>query len=146
VADDGVGHRGLTELFNAERAPDSDADGLLDAWELTYFGRLDAPDGDPQADPDHDGMNNLQEYSAGTNPLDASNVLEITSIRRDGVAIRISFQAVAGKKYRLERAPQITGSAWAVALDNISGPTGVIEVSDPVAGSATGFYRIRLVP
>lgn len=47
-------------------ALDLDNDGLLDSWELEYFGTLvHGPDGDP----DFDGLTNAQELAQGTNPL-----------------------------------------------------------------------------
>lgn len=45
---------------------DSDHDGLGDDWEMQYFGNLDQGAGD---DADHDGLTNIQEFRAGTNPL-----------------------------------------------------------------------------
>jgi hypothetical protein len=49
---------------------DSDGDGLPDAWEDTYsLDRLDAADAN--LDPDQDGLTNLEEYLAGTNPRQA---------------------------------------------------------------------------
>ncbi len=45
---------------------DEDGDGLLDAWEIQYFGNIAAHDG--SADPDGDGLNNLAEQELGTNP------------------------------------------------------------------------------
>ena len=47
--------------------PDTDADGMPDRWELLYFGSGTA--GDPSADPDGDGRNNLAESQDRTNPL-----------------------------------------------------------------------------
>ncbi len=44
---------------------DSDADGLPDAWEFLFFGGL-AQDG--AGDPDADGLDNLAELGAGSNP------------------------------------------------------------------------------
>ena len=44
---------------------DTDADMLPDAWELLNFGGLTA---DPDADPDSDGLNNLEEYLALADP------------------------------------------------------------------------------
>ena len=42
-----------------------DGDNLPDDWELVYFGDLDEVD---DGDPDYDGLVNLQEYLAGTDP------------------------------------------------------------------------------
>ena len=50
--------------------PDADKNGMPDAWELAYFGHTGV---DPNADPDHDGLSNLQEYQAGTNPWKADS-------------------------------------------------------------------------
>jgi uncharacterized repeat protein (TIGR02543 family) len=52
--------------LTANFAPDSDADGLPDAWEQLYFGNLTAQDG--TGNPDGDGASNLAEFQAGTNP------------------------------------------------------------------------------
>jgi len=45
--------------------PDSDGDGLDDAWELAYFGDLSQ---DESSDPDVDGCDNACEETAGTDP------------------------------------------------------------------------------
>lgn len=47
---------------------DTDADGLVDAWERVYFDNITAQSGAGMG-PDLDGATNLQEQSAGTNPL-----------------------------------------------------------------------------
>ncbi|MEX1116913.1 MAG: hypothetical protein WEB53_16820 [Akkermansiaceae bacterium] len=43
-------------------------DGLSDSWQVGYFGEEDE-DAAPSSDPDADGLNNLQEYAFGMNPL-----------------------------------------------------------------------------
>jgi hypothetical protein len=42
---------------------------LPDSWMIRYFGAVGQ---DPNADPDHDGMSNLQEYLLGTDPTVAN--------------------------------------------------------------------------
>ncbi len=54
---------------------DLDGDSLPDVWELQHFG---ATDQSPTGDGDHDGMSNVQEYEAGTDPSAADS-------DRDGV-------------------------------------------------------------
>jgi GH25 family lysozyme M1 (1,4-beta-N-acetylmuramidase) len=46
---------------------DSDSDGMPDAWERLWFGGLGEP---ANGDYDLDGVSNLAEYLAGTNPTD----------------------------------------------------------------------------
>jgi hypothetical protein len=47
---------------------DADGNGLPDTWEMLYFGHTGV---NPNADPDGDGLSNLQEYKNHTNPLKA---------------------------------------------------------------------------
>jgi hypothetical protein len=55
---------------------DSDGNGLDDAWEMLYFGQLG---NNPSADPDNDGLTNLQEYQLGTDPKKATYTITATS-------------------------------------------------------------------
>ena len=53
---------------------DSDNDGIPDAWMVKYFGHPTGQASDKSLatdDPDSDGLTNLQEYKAGTNPTKA---------------------------------------------------------------------------
>ena len=45
---------------------DTDGNGLRDSWELEHFGALGQ---DPAADPDGDGLSNLDELAFGLNPV-----------------------------------------------------------------------------
>ena len=53
---------------SAPADPDSDGDGLDDAWERQYFGDLSQSGA---GDYDRDGLSNLKEYELGTNPANA---------------------------------------------------------------------------
>ncbi|MEK6835129.1 MAG: myxococcus cysteine-rich repeat containing protein, partial [Nanoarchaeota archaeon] len=50
---------------------DTDNDGLLDSWELKYFGNLLQSASD---DFDKDGFTNIEEYSKDTSPTDSSSI------------------------------------------------------------------------
>ncbi|HWX20795.1 MAG TPA: LamG-like jellyroll fold domain-containing protein [Candidatus Binatia bacterium] len=61
----GVDPWALSGSYSDLCAGDSDGNGLPDAWEFRYFNRIGI---DPNADPDGDGLSNMQEYQAGTDP------------------------------------------------------------------------------
>jgi hypothetical protein len=59
---------------------DSDNDGVPDSWMSQYFGHAAGQAGDysrAQDDADGDGMTNLQEFLAGTDPLDPQSCLRL---------------------------------------------------------------------
>jgi hypothetical protein len=60
----------------------SDSDGIPDWWRLCYFGHARGSAADISCandDDDGDGMSNLRDYLAGTDPLDANSVFRITT-------------------------------------------------------------------
>jgi hypothetical protein len=62
------------------------------------------------ADPDHDGMNNWQEWRCGTSPTDASSALRLLSAQRTGTNVTVTWQSVAGVNYFLERSMNLGAS------------------------------------
>ena len=60
-----------TNPNSATSWPDTDGDGLKDAWEVTNFGNITAQGA--AGDFDGDLATNLQEFLAETSPIDASN-------------------------------------------------------------------------
>ena len=66
---------------------DADKDGLPDRWMTNYFGHtngLAADKSRAQDDADADGLTNLEEYQAGTNPTNALSVLRLVGVGRRG--------------------------------------------------------------
>ena len=70
---------------------DSDSDGMPDTWEKHYgFDPFDPSDA--ALDADHDGVTNLEEYRAGSNPLaKESNTSGVLQILRDNGALVLGF-------------------------------------------------------
>ncbi len=141
-ADDGLGHTNSTSAFAVEDPADLNANGLPDSWERRHFGALNTPAGAPAADPDGDGVNNLEEYRAGTTPCDAASVLRFTSTPVYGGRFHLRFTAVSGKTYCVERAGSLLNPVWQTVADNILGAGVTVDVSDVFEGQ-TQFYRIR---
>jgi hypothetical protein len=82
---------------------DADKDNIDDQWELQYFGTLVA---NPTDDPDRDGVNNIDEFIAGTDPMGNVSVSthpHIVSINKspsDGAMI-IELDTVPYRQYTI---------------------------------------------
>ncbi|MCG3149305.1 MAG: hypothetical protein PCFJNLEI_02765 [Verrucomicrobiae bacterium] len=117
--------------------PDSDVNGLPDSWEETWGVTCAA------CDADGDGFTNLQEYFAGTNPLDAANMLHALNLSPGG----ISFSSVLGMTYQVEMCEDLTNNSWSTLSNNIPGTGTVIPIQDLSATNVMRrFYRVRLLP
>jgi len=126
---------------------DSNGNGLPDWWEAYYFG---SPTGaDANADNSGTGMNNLQKYLAGLNPLDPNSRLAITAVFPVNGGWEIDFPAISGKVYRLEYNSDLTlSNSWQILTNNISpNANTTIQVIDSTATNILNrFYRIGLNP
>src|SRR5205085_1519075 len=126
---------------NVSTAADSDNDGLPDDWELAHFGNLSR---DGSGDFDGDGLTDLAEFQAGTNPNDASDTLrlEITLGTTDTL---LRFSAIAGHNYRVEFTDNLNSPAWQL-LQDVSGVpnSGPIEITTPSGNPIERFYRVVL--
>jgi len=143
-----VGQRGtFTRIDIGTAEPDSDSDGLPDAWELTFLGTLNQ---DPSADSDGDGRSNLQEYLAGTNPNSADKILELT-IAPAPSQVSVSFLALQAqgpgyeglvRLYGLQYATNLAGGLWfdLPGYTNLLGNNTTITYQSPAPDPAR-FYR-----
>ena len=89
---------------NPVGAPDEDADGLPDDWEIANGLNPNDP-ADSESDPDGDGLTNRQEFWAGTDPRDSASTLALEAVipaRTPQQKTLLRFGVVAGKTYTVE--------------------------------------------
>ncbi|MEI7732819.1 MAG: hypothetical protein WCO56_24825 [Verrucomicrobiota bacterium] len=119
-------------------------DAIDDAWQVRYFG-LNNTNAAWNADPDHDGLNNYQEYIADTNPTNALSCLRIQSIAKAG-GMTLSFQSSTNRKYSLSYTAQLPIGSWTnVPLQtNLTGNGGTMTLTDPSPSGQVRAYRVTV--
>jgi hypothetical protein len=92
-------------------------------------------------DADGDGLTNLQEFLAGTDPHDPGSFLKIDSISFAPWP-RLQFGAVSNKTYTLQYSDGAAGALWRKLADILPQPTNRIEtIVDPLGGT-NRYYRL----
>jgi len=120
-------------------------DSIPDSWRLKWFGTVNNFLSVSNADADGDGINNWQEYVAGTDPTDSKSHLTVgtdqsmAQSQQDSV---IYWPSTAGKQYIIQRSSNLFPGAWTAISTNI-GTGGNMEVHDASGGGAR-FYRVSV--
>ncbi|MHB1306710.1 MAG: CotH kinase family protein, partial [Limisphaerales bacterium] len=128
---------------DADGDPDSDQDGMPDAWEETN--RLDPQTDDAGLDADGDGASNLAEYLAGTDPQDRASVLRLSVTSAPGRPVILSFIGVAGREYRVFACDRLPARPWTVVAEYPTrATTAPIELLALTPVDTTRFYRVEV--
>ncbi|MCX7009832.1 MAG: hypothetical protein NTY53_21760, partial [Kiritimatiellaeota bacterium] len=121
---------------------DVDADQLPNEWEILYFGSDMAADA--QADSDGDGLSNLQEYLAGTDPTTAVSRLAFINIAFVTNAVHLTWVGGTNAWQIIECCQNLASNQWDAIYTNPP-PTPVTNIW-PHTGAASAsnlFYRIK---
>jgi hypothetical protein len=97
------------------------------------------------ADPDQDGLNNWQEWLAGTNPTNAASALRLQAQVINPPGLLLRWSSDTNHTYFVQRATSLkTPLSFTTLQDNIPGLPGTTAYTDTTASSSEGaaFYRI----
>lgn len=93
---------------------DSDGDDIADAYEYTHAGPGDLIRLIAYSDADGDGFSDTFKYQADTDPFDALDRLQVTSITRGGTATEydITFTSKLSRVYQMETSETLLDMSW----------------------------------
>lgn len=139
----GTGNAALSWQVQA----DSDGDGIGDSWE-SAFGLDPESATDGALDKDGDGQSNAAEWLAGTAPDDANSRLAIIDQAVFGGDVRLTWRAVAGKRYRVSARADLATGSWIELTASPIVATGATATWTHAGGLAGGsrYYRVELAP
>ena len=124
---------------------DRDNDHLPDTWE-TQFGFDPDDSSDAGLDADQDGVSNLDERLAGTDPLARDSRLRLQLV--DGLETgecRMEFLAVSNRTYAVEISEDALNGPWRLWIDFSAAETNRVlsaVVTSPMDRPERRFYRL----
>jgi hypothetical protein len=130
------------------------SDGISDEWLFTYWHHVDPRANDQsraQDDPDGDGLDNMHEFLAGTDPTNPDSAFRILSIMQESNDVRVTWLAGGGRTNVVQGADGV----YSTNFTDISSNIFINGIGDQITnyldfGAATNaptqYYRIRVAP
>ncbi len=119
-------------------AIDANHNGMSDVWEKHFS----LPPGSrPDDDPDGDGLTNLQESIAGTDPLNAADAFRARIELAQGIPY-LKWPSVAGKVYTIQQSTDL--ATWTNCGASIQGTGAEISSQLPAATAGNISYRVSV--
>ncbi|MDD4737027.1 MAG: LamG domain-containing protein, partial [Kiritimatiellae bacterium] len=121
--------------------PDTDGDGIEDAWERLHFGAVS--NCLPFADADGDGADNYREFLADTIPTNALSGLRITGEMELPSVFSVRFDSSEARRYRLVAATNLVPPVgWEPVGESTPGVNGPLSLQADDSG-VVRYYRVR---
>jgi hypothetical protein len=127
---------------------DSDGDGIADSFEYQWVGNLTTMTA--TSNQDGDGSSDLEEYLAGTNPVDSNDNLRVTSfaISSAGTNAAVTWTTSPARFYHLQQRLDLSeDSAWLDSGLGLITPDDGLTTTRHFSSPATagGFLRVEAV-
>ena len=104
-------------LVTTVACPDTDNDGISDAYESFHFGNLAVAHG--TTDSDGDGQSDVEEYIANTSPVNPAQFLSVSLTAVDPGLDEVSYQVTAGpgRLLRVQTSSTLLPNSWSTVTD-----------------------------
>ncbi len=116
---------------------DLNGDGLPDAWQARFhaFGLL------PNGDADGDGVSNLQEALAGTDPFDPNSKMTAGLAKQTNDVV-INWPSISGKNQILYTSTNLSTWTASALVPLLNGDTANLRLTNRVRIAPKEFYRV----
>ena len=124
---------------------DLNHNGMSDIWELIYG----ASGLDPSADTDGDGVSNLGEATAATDPFDPTLFPQISFSTFQETNFAVTVPVALGKQYQLQSASSLdsvtstNSTNWFTETNIVARSGTTVTLTAPV-GPTAKFFRISI--
>lgn len=129
---------GFVESDISERAFDNDIDGILDSWELYWFGDISWCN--PTENWDEDNVDHLGEFISGTDPFDGDSVFK-AEYSHNGSQIIIGWNVLEGRTYSIKWKNSLSDSVYNTLISNLTYPTSNYVIN---AMDAQRYYKVTV--
>ena len=122
---------------------DADNDGMPDDWELENG--LNPEVNDAYDDEDEDGLFNIEEFIAGTNPQDENSFFRATDIAAmAGDFVGVIVPSVTGRAYALEYTTNLLDGSWFMVpgQSNVTGTGSLLALTNMLSDQS--IFRLRV--
>lgn len=118
----------------------SNTNGVPDAWTITYFSSTNI---DLSIDSDTDGVSNVDEYLAGTDPTNKSDFLCLQQVAMSGGELQLAWSSKQIRNYTIETKTNLTDQEWIPSGTILADSSNSTVRSIPA--STQGYFRIKAV-